>query len=321
MKRTYLFVATLALAAFLIRPVGGAEPAKPVAKKTVRLMTIGNSFSQDATAYLENLATADGNELILKTANVGGSPLQLHWDRAQLHERDPLDKAGTYASGRGLKEILSDGPHDFVTIQQRSLSSHDVATYRPYAENLRDYVKKYAPKSELLLHETWAYRIDDPRFAVAKPKAGEPRTQCEMYDGLSQAYRTIASELHVRIIPVGDAFIAADSDAKWGYRPDERFDPKTAEQPALPVQTHSLHVGQAWKTDAAGAMKLSMDGHHASPAGRYLGACVWYEVLFQTSCVGNKFAPAGLAADYVRFLQETAHATVLKASVAVQATK
>lgn len=280
-------------------------------QKTVRLMTIGNSFSQDATYFLDELAAADGNLLMLKTANIGGSPMQLHWDKSQLHEKDPADKNGVYGSGKGLKEILSDGPHDFVTIQQRSLSSHDVATYRPYAAHLQEYVKKYSPGSELLLHETWAYRVDDPRFAVKEPKAGEPKTQREMYEMLAQSYRTIAKELGVRIIPVGDAFHAADSDAKWGYRPDSKFDLKTAAPPTLPDQLHSLHVGRKWNKSADGKNSLSMDGHHASTAGRYLGACVWYEVLFQTTCVGNKFT-AGLDGDYARYLQETAHAAVAK---------
>jgi hypothetical protein len=281
------------------------------AKKTVRLLTIGNSFSQDATFFLDDLAAADGNQLVLTTANVGGSPLELHWDKAELHEREPGNKEGVYSAGLGLKELLSAGPHDFVTIQQRSLSSHDVETYRPFAAKLRDYVKRYAPDAELLMHQTWAYRIDDPRFSAINPAAGEPRTQREMYDGLAQAYRTIAGELGIRQIPVGDAFLAADTDPKWGYKPDTSFDPKTARPPMLPNQMHSLHIGRVWKKNTAGAESLSMDGHHASPAGRYLGACVWYEVLFETSCLGNKFVPPGLDADYARFLQETAHAAVV----------
>lgn len=310
MKRTYIL--TLLLGVLCTLSVLAAEPGKPAAKKTVRLLTIGNSFSQDATVFLDDLAAADGNLLILKTANVGGSPLKLHWDRAELRERDPQDSAGTYSAGRGLKEILSDGPHDFVTIQQRSLSSHDVATYRPYAAKLQEYVKKYAPDAELLLHETWAYRVDDPRFGVATPKAGEPNSQREMYDGLAQAYRTIATELKVRLIPVGDAFLAADTDAKWGFKRDDKFNPKTAASPDLPDQKRSLHIGFSWKKNDVGGMTLGMDGHHASAAGRYLGACVWYEVLFETSCVGNKFLPGGIDAEYGRFLQETAHAAVAK---------
>ena len=50
-----------------------------------------------------------------------------------------------------------------------------------------------------------------------------------------------------------------------------------------------------------------MDGHHASPAGEYLGGLVFYEFLYGTSAVGNKFRPEGVDADYARFLQETAH--------------
>jgi len=287
------------------------EPAKSAGKKTVRVMTIGNSFSQDATFFLDELAAADGNELILKTANIGGSSMQQHWDKAQLHEKDPTDKAGVYTADRGLKEILNDGPHDFVTIQQRSLASHDVETYRPYAANLQAYVKKHAPAAELILHETWAYRVDDPRFSVKAPKAGEPKSHQEMYEMLAKSYRAIAQELGVKVIPVGDAFYAADTNPQWGYQVDAKFDVKQAKHPALPDQTHSLHVGRKWSTKDKSPATLGMDGHHASVAGRYLGACVWYEVLFKTSCVGNKFT-AGLEGDYARFLQETAHNAVEK---------
>lgn len=304
--------ATSLVAAEPSSPKDNASAEKPAGGKTVRLLTIGNSFSQDATAFLAKLAEADGNKLILKVAVIGGSPLQLHWDKAQQHERDPKDPSGLYSSGKGLKEILQDGPHDFVTIQQRSLSSHDVNTYRPYAANLRDYVKQHAPQAELLLHETWAYRMDDPRFSAAKPTPGEPRTQREMYEQLAQAYRMIASELGVRLIPVGDAFFAADTDPTWGYQPDPAFDPKQAKPPELPDQIHSLHIGLKWQTSDKAAPRLNMDGHHASPAGRYLGACVWYELLFATTCVGNKFT-ANLDPDFVRFLQATAHDAVKKA--------
>lgn len=55
-----------------------------------------------------------------------------------------------------------------------------------------------------------------------------------------------------------------------------------------------------------------MDGHHANTAGEYLGACVFYEVLFGDSVVGNTFIPSGLGSAYAKFLQETAHQTVQK---------
>jgi len=286
-------------------------PNKPA--KTVRLLTVGNSFSHNAVHYLGDLAKASGDQLVLREIVVGGAPLELHWSKAEAHEKDPSDKAGIYTSGRGLKEELLSDKWDFVTIQQASIKSHDVATYRPFAGQLRDYIKKYAPGAEVLIHETWEYRRDDPRFSAKAPKEGEPPTQDAMYAGLASAYRTIAKELGARRIPVGDAFHLADNDPKWSYVADTKFDRKTAAPPALPDQTHSLHVGWQWKKDASGKMTLGTDGHHANTAGEYLGACVWFEVLFGANVVGNAFVPGGLDPPYARFLQETAHQAVANA--------
>lgn len=278
--------------------------------KTVKMLTIGNSFSANATHYLGDLAKAGGHKLVHQPLVIGGASFQVHAEKAQKHEADPKDKAGLYTSGRGLKENLELDRWDYVTIQQASIKSHDFATYQPYAGWLRDYVAKHAPQAKLLVHETWEYRKDDPRFTKPSGKPGEPTTQDEMHTGLHAAYDKIAAELGARIIPSGDAFHLADTDAKWGYQTDTSFDPKAAKQPALPNQTHSLHVGWQWKKQKDGKTTLGMDGHHANMAGEYLGACVWYEVLFGESAVGSTFVPKGLDADYARFLQETAHRAV-----------
>ncbi|HEY6169777.1 MAG TPA: DUF4886 domain-containing protein, partial [Verrucomicrobiae bacterium] len=218
---------------------------------------------------------------------------------------------GFYANKHSLRQELLADRWDFVTIQQASIKSHDLETYRPHAARLRDYIKQHAPRAELLLHQTWEYRRDDPRFAVATPRTGEPATQEAMYRGLASAYEIIAKELGVRRIPVGDAFHLANNDPQWGYRvPAEKFDSKRAKPPELPDQTHSLNMGWQWKKQKDGKQTLGMDGHHANTAGEYLGACVWYEVLFGRSAVGNAFVPTGLGAAYAKFLQETAHRAV-----------
>jgi hypothetical protein len=277
--------------------------------KTVRLLTIGNSFSANATKYLGDIVKAGGHTLIHRSLVIGGSSMQVHWDKAMLHEKNPKDPKGLYTFKQGLPAALAADKWDYVTIQQASIKSHDLATYQPYATQLRDYVKKHAPQAELLVHETWAYRKDDPRFSAKEPKPGDPRTQAEMYEMLSNAYRTIAKELGASIIPTGDAMYLADTDPTWGFVGGEKFDPKTAKHPALPDQKNSLHVGWAWKKKD-GKTTLGMDGHHANTAGEYLGGCVFYEVLFKESVVGNTFAPKGMDPEYAKFLQETAHKAV-----------
>jgi len=285
--------------------LGRAEqPAAPKAK-TVKLLTIGNSFSGNATSHLGKLAEAAGHTLVHRPMSVGGASLELHWNKVAAHDKDPANPAGLYGA-RNLRDELRADTWDFITIQQASIKSHDRATYQPFAQQLRAVIVKEAPKAQLLLHQTWAYRVDDPRFKKDKPAAGEPRTRQEMYEQLTKAYDAVAKELGLRVIPVGDAFHLADSDEQWGYKPDARFDFQNAQKPALPDQTHSLHTGWSWgKND-----KLGMDGHHASLAGQYLAAAVWLECLFAESPVGNRYVPKGLDAKYARFLQETAHKAV-----------
>ena len=276
--------------------------------KTVKLLTIGNSFSANATHYLGDLAKAVGHTLVHQPLVIGGASFQVHAEKAQKHEADPKDKAGLYTSGRGLKENLELQKWDYVTIQQASIKSHDFTTYQPSAGWLRDYVTKHAPQARLLIHETWEYRKDDPRFT----KPGDLKSQDEMYTGLRAAYDKLAAEFDARIIPTGDAFHLAGTDPNWAYQPDTTFNPKVAKPSELPNQTHSLHVGWRWsKPKTGGPLTLGMDGHHANMAGEYLGACVWYEVLFGDNPVGNTFMPKGLDPKDALFLQETAHRAVI----------
>lgn len=135
-----------------------------------------------------------------------------------------------------------------------------------------------------------------------------------MYRRLTKAYETVAKELGTKLIPVGDAFYLADTHPKWGYQVDKKFDFKNAAAPDLPAQAHSLHVGWRWTASKEGKKTLAMDGHHASSAGQYLAACVFFEVLFAESVVGNSFLPPDIERDYARFLQETAHQAVSKRS-------
>ena len=279
--------------------------------KTVRLLTIGNSFSANATKYLKDLAKAGQHTLIHNSLVIGGSSFQVHADKTKAE-----GKARLYTNGKDLVSNLTADKWDYVTIQQASIKSHDFGTYQPHAGFLRDLIVTHAPQAKLLIHQTWAYRVDDPRFAVKVPKPGEPKTQQEMYHGLTAAYDKLAAEFGAKIIPVGDAMFNADTDAKWGFKPDPKpFDAKAAKQPELPIQTHSLHVGWRWAKSKDGKKTtLGMDGHHANLAGEYLGACVWYEVLFGDSPVGLAFIPNGLDAEFARFLQEAAHQAVVARS-------
>jgi len=276
----------------------------------VRLLTVGNSFSRNATRYLEDLATAAGHRLVHRPVVVGGASLELHAGKALAALADPADSEGRYADGASLPELLRETEWDYVTIQQASILSHDPETYRPWARHLGELVASHAPGAKLLVHQTWAYREDDPRFQKADPAPNEPRTREEMHRGLDAAYRGIAQELGARLIPSGTAFFLADSDPEMGYRSDESFDFESAELPALPDQSRSLHVGWRWRRGGDAPPKLGMDGRHAGLEGEYLAACVWFEVLFGEPATGNPFVPPSLSPERAQWLQKTAHRAV-----------
>lgn len=299
MQHHRLLILALAFALATIPSTGSA--------RTVRLLTIGNSFSRNATNHLSALAKAGGHELIHESIVVGGASLELHSEKALLHSREPENPKGLYTNGRSLIQHLQQERWDYITLQQASIKSHDLSTYQPHGSRLATLIRQHAPSARLLVHQTWAYRVDDPRFTKPTNKPGEPSTQEQMFHSLSAAYAEFATQIGAHIIPVGAAFYAADTHPQWGYRPAP-FDPKTALHPTLPAQTHSLHIGWRWaKARGSDKVTLSIDGHHANFAGEYLGACVWYEVLFHQSPIGNSHVPQGLNAAHARFLQETAH--------------
>lgn len=301
-----LGVALVLLAVALGEPGRADEPRIAVGGKTVRLLTIGNSFANNATAYLGQFAAAAGHTLIHRPLSSSGASLEAHWRRVVAHDADPHDPAGLYGK-RNLRGELRADRWDFVALQQASIESHDPATYRPFASRLLEVVRQEAPSSTTLIHQTWAYRVDDPRFRQEQAAAGEPRSREDMHARLTRAYDDLADELGLAVIPVGDAFHLADSDPRWGYQPDGRFNFATARRPMLPDQAHSLHVGWFW-----GPEQLKLDGRHASQAGKYLAAAVWLEVLFGTSPVGNAFVPPELDPQHARFLQEVAHQAVMR---------
>ncbi|MCX7045291.1 MAG: DUF4886 domain-containing protein [Candidatus Sumerlaeota bacterium] len=287
-----------------------AEAGNPASSsKKVKLLAIGNSLSVNATKYLKQIvASSGGCELVFGHAMIGGCSMEKHYNLAIKHEESPDDPQGkpyTFNGKKsGLKEMLTAEKWDFVTIQQLSTVSHKIESYRPSAKNLSDYIKKYAPQAEIVIHQTWAYRPDDTLIYV------KGYTQEKMYQDLTKAYHTIARELGgLKVIPCGDAFQLAQENDDWKYKPDPNFDYKKPPYPALPKEPKSLYIGYKYQT-TSGTHKLSLDMKHASPAGEYLGGCVWYEFFFKEDARKLTYRPDAVTEKDAVFLRDIAHKVV-----------
>ncbi|MFH1496686.1 MAG: DUF4886 domain-containing protein [Verrucomicrobiota bacterium] len=284
-------------------------------RDSLKLLAIGNSFSNDATRQLPQVAKAGGKDLLLGRASIGGCSLERH--ARHLAEARAGDAKGRAYHGFDdpktgnkrsvtLIEALQSAEWDIVTLQQVSHQSYKRESFQPHLDQLIAAIREHAPSAEILIHQTWAYREDHPFF-----KRDDGFTPLKMYEGLTANYRAIAQEKDFRILPVGDALHLARQTPRWTYTPDPDFD--FADPPAgqLPDQRTSLQVGWRWTKNKAGEPVLGLDAIHCNPAGQYLGANVWYATLFETDTLPDGFTPPGLAPEDTADLRTHALAAVV----------
>jgi hypothetical protein len=287
-----------------------AQTGKPnkttdTSSQFLHLFLIGNSFSQNATKYLPEIAKSQGRKIVIGRAELGGCPLQRHWESVEAAELNPEDPKGKPYNGKSLRMLLSAGTWDVVTIQQYSLISSDVSTYRPYAKKLYDFIRSIQPQAKVVIHQTWAYRSDADGFSKVNGNTAA-KDQQEMYKKSREAYHTIAKELNIDIIPTGDAFYLADTDKARGFKRDKTFNYTQPEFSTLPDQTNSLHVGYQWNKEK----KFAFDSHHANAAGCYLGGLVWYAFLFGQPASTVTFKPEEVETSFANYLKKKAQEAV-----------
>lgn len=170
----------------------------------MKVLAIGNSFSQDATRYLHQIAKADRYQLKVANLMIGGCSLSSHYKNMNNDARDYLFEFNGENTGLkvSIREALQSDEWDFVTMQQVSDLSSNYETFQPYLNALSDYVKKHAPKAKQLLQQTWAYEEGSARLCA---RLGYIRQE-DMYQDVKAAYIKASKEINARIIPAGEAF-------------------------------------------------------------------------------------------------------------------
>ena len=293
----------IAVIAVLVGLVCGTADAK-----SVKLLAVGNSFSNNALRYFKEIVTAAGHEAIVGHAMIGGCDFDRHVRHAEAFEKDPADPQGRpYAGKKSLQELLQQEKWADVTIQQVSHKAPIPESYQPGADRLIAIIRKYAPDAEIVVHQTWAYRDDHPVGGTKRFVSTD-----DMYRKVRTAYDAFGQAKGFRLIPSGDAMEAARRDPAWGpFVPDPAFDPKTAVYPTLPAEKRALHCGYSWRKDPkSGTFRLGADKFHANAQGEYLLGCVWFEFFYGESVVGNTFVPKGVSAADAKVLQRVAHRVV-----------
>ena len=216
----------------------------------MKILSIGNSFSEDAQRYLQKLAKKDGMDFKTVNLYIGGCSLRAHY--LNILENNDVYAFQFNGENTGLlvsiKQALISDDWDVITLQQASHYSAKEETYSPYIESLAEYARKYCPHAKIYIHQTWAYEDGSDRLK----NIGGYTTAKDMFNSIRAAYESAANLIMADgIIPCGQAMFNAT---------------------------------------IMGIEKIHRDTFHASlGAGRYLLALVWYKTLSGRDISNNDF--------------------------------
>ena len=248
-------------------------------KGVIRILAIGNSFSEDAIENnLYDLAAADGRKTVVANMYIGGCSLKRHLDNARdnndayRYRKVGLDGIRRQTDRMTLERAIKDEKWDYISLQQASGLSGFYDTYTPFLPALVSYVRNNAPKGcKLLWHQTWSYSKDSSHEAFKNYN----KDQMKMYHAIMDCSRRAVEDNKLSmVIPSGTAV----QNARTSFIGDN----------------------------------MNRDGYHLNMVyGRYTAACTWYEAIFQRSVIGNSYAPEGLHRDIVRAAQNAAHEAVI----------
>ncbi|MEO9534369.1 MAG: DUF4886 domain-containing protein [Crocinitomicaceae bacterium] len=181
---------------------------------------------------------------------------------------------GHSTNSTSLSKIATAG-WDYVVLQDQSQLpsfpwSQVTSDVFPYAEILSDSIRSANECATPLFFNTWGRRDGDSQWDSIN-------TFDKMNQRLFIAYEKMASDNSGKRSPVGNGFDHVHNDI------------------AAPITHTQLYVG---------------DGSHPSVYGAYLAACIFYEIIFESTVEGNTYFPSGISGSVATYLQDVANHVV-----------
>ena len=225
----------------------------------LRILAIGNSFSDDAMEYLPKFVDQlECEHVELARLYIGGCSLErhvreyrsgkasyqfYHYDSDSFGHK-PNSSHDWTKSNSTMKDALEMGEWDIITMQQVSGHSGRWESYQPHLDELVAIVRKHQPKARLAWHMTWSYSQES--------KHGDFKRY-----GSSQEQ-------------MDNAIVAT---ARKVYEQTPYFDYMIPSGVAIEALRHTINNPPK---------DLTRDGYHLDLGmGRYTAACVWYKVLIE----------------------------------------
>ena len=257
----------------------------------LKVLTIGNSFSEQMVSAMPPIAKDMGLELDICSLYIGGCSFERHWKNVCDPTNRPYsvtrNTLGTSVKGfkGNIPEMLKADKWDVVTIQQASHFSWKPETYHPYADDLVKTIRELAPQAKIVVHETWSYSPWDRRFAKWKID------QNEMYEKLHAAYGDFAKQYGFEVIPTGTAVQLWRKELPVKYT-ENSFGGDTC--------------GKGEFEQKDGKWSPKGDVCHMNDRGNHLQALVWTAKLFGADVTTCKYEPEGVDKGMLSLMRKVA---------------
>lgn len=253
----------------------------PVDDGTIRILAIGNSFSEDALeAYLYDIAKANNVKIVIGNLYIGGATLSQHVTNikanANAYSFRKINTEGVKSTvaNTSIATALASEKWTHISFQQESAASGQFETWNNSLPELYNYVAPRVQKNnpKFLLHQTWAYAKNSTHAGFANYNGDQVQMYKAIVDAVNKAKSLVKVDL---VVPVGTA-----------------------------IQNGRTTVVED---------NFTRDGYHLNLSiGRYLAACTWFEALTGKSVVGNSYKPVGLSTFEIALVQNSAHAAIVK---------
>ncbi len=294
-------------------PVYPTDEPLPKPKKKdniVNILIIGNSCAYYFMDELEGMASSAGYQVNVFNAYyslASGDQVNAHWDNLTVNKNNT--SKNTYklykTSGGTRKQMGKDttlagaiSHTDWdVVVMNESVRPRKSDTYDAMHKNtvedakrIYDYIKAEHPSAALFWYQGYSYEIGWTSSDDVSEHMTTKERQDTNHENIKRVSHLICKENGIGLLPVGDAWQIARENPVFGQHLTERW-------------FNGNHKEDHY--------------HDGESGGQYLNACVFFEGIFQKSCVGNSFFPeAGgpleheLTRDKVAQLQKIAHEAV-----------
>ncbi len=219
--------------------------------KSLRILAIGNSFTQDVLTYLGDLAKASGIEsadLKVYITYSGGASLEYY---SNLIETETLPDGFFFQQYHGAEEFceyatfadIISHDWDIITLQQVSTLANDYNSYQPYLDKLATFIREKCPNKNVALGWNLVW-------GVGSMTADDPGTSRWQKNAEACRQMLLDTDYFSFIVPSGTA----------------------------------VQNARALGIDNIGHFITRDNLHLCYGAGLYVAACAWWEAIIAPWC-------------------------------------